>query len=48
MTNNLKPGERLDDLQIKGYHPEPGAVLLRNGCSAFKCLCQSKSGRMRS
>ena len=19
MTNNLKPGERLDDLQIKGY-----------------------------
>ena len=50
MTNNLKPGERLDDLQIKGYEiiQSPGAVLLRNGCSAFKCLCQSKSGRMRS
>ena len=50
MTNNLKPGERLDDLQIKGYEiiQSPGRFCFGMDAVLLKCLCQSKSGRMRS
>ena len=45
MTNNLKPGERLDDLQIKGYEiiQSPGRF-----CFGMDAVLLSAFAKVRS
>ena len=46
MTNNLKPGERLDDLQIKGYEiiQSPGRVCFGMGAVLLSAFAKVKAG----
>ena len=46
MTNNLKPGERLDDLQIKGYEiiQSPGRFCFGMDAVLLSAFAKVKAG----
>lgn len=46
MTNNLKPGERLDDLQIKGYEiiQSPGRFCFGMDAVFLSAFAKVKAG----